>query len=124
MKIFLLLLLLLSCRIHAQEQFAVYFDLDKDVPTDASIRKLEQWTAQYKNAEIVNVLGYADSIGTVPYNKELSQRRADFVLGILNAQGLKFAVGAVAKGEGETTAFSENNTTDRLVIIHYLESKN
>ncbi len=103
----------------AQEQFPVYFDFDKDVATASSQEKFSDWLETHRNADILNVYGYADSVGTPEYNIKLSQRRAAFVANRLKQNGHEVAAETQVKGFGETTVFSENNSIDRVVMIHY-----
>jgi outer membrane protein OmpA-like peptidoglycan-associated protein len=118
----LFLFLLTSIAAASQEQFTVYFDFDKDKATAASQDKLLKWIEGHHNAEIKHIYGYADSIGTPDYNIKLSERRANYVAGQLQAKGL--AVKNIEiKGFGETTVFSENLASDRIVVIHYNEQE-
>lgn len=60
---------------------SVYFDFDK-VDLDAEALKAIKYVGEKMKADpslTVEVRGYADFIGSIPYNKKLSQRRADVV---------------------------------------------
>lgn len=115
----LCLLVLFPIVSFAQEQFPVYFDFDKDEATASSQEKLSEWLETHHAADIVKVYGYADSVGTPEYNIKLSQRRAAFVANRLKQNGHEVVAETQVKGFGETTVFSENNSTDRVVMIHY-----
>ena len=104
----------------AQEQFACYFAFDKDKADEASGRRLANWAAANKGAEILNIYGYTDSIGSAPYNTDLSLRRAKHVQRQLAAnKSISLSQELEVKGFGETNAFSANKSTDRVVIIYY-----
>ncbi len=60
---------------------SVYFDFDK-VDFDAEALKAIKYVGDLMKADqslTVEVRGYADFIGSIPYNQKLSQRRADVV---------------------------------------------
>ncbi len=60
---------------------SVYFDFDK-VDLDAEALKAIKYVGEKMKADpslTVEVRGYADFIGSIPYNQKLSQRRADVV---------------------------------------------
>lgn len=113
--------LLLSFLASAQEQYPVYFDFDKDVPNDTSQVKFNNWLQTHKDVNVVKIYGYADSVGSIDYNVKLSRRRAEFVENQLKDFALVSSSAAEVKGFGETTAFSQNRSTDRVVMIHYFE---
>ena len=60
---------------------AVYFDFDQIKLDDEALTTIRKVAAKMKANEdlIVEIRGYADNIGDVPYNNKLSQRRADRV---------------------------------------------
>lgn len=105
----------------AQEQYPVYFDFDKDVSNDTSQVKFNTWLQAHKNAEVVKIYGYADSVGSADYNIKLSGKRALFVENQLRQNVALVSAGAEVKGFGETTVFSQNQSTDRVVMIHYFD---
>ena len=118
----LFLFLLTSVAAASQEQFTVYFDFDKDKATAASQDKLLKWIHKYRDVEINHIYGYADSIGTPDYNIKLSERRANYVAVQLQAKGMAVTNVSI-KGFGETSVFSENLASDRIVVIHYTEQE-
>lgn len=118
-KIILLFTIMLPCIVIAQEQFTVYFDFDADKANAASRRQLSKFIAAHKDVAVVQVFGYADSTGNADYNVDLSQRRANYVVRQLK-QANDIVINEVeVKGFGETKAFSDNNASDRIVVIHY-----
>ena len=116
--IILLSMLLFTSGIAAQEQFTLYFDFDIDKPTQESSQRLAEWITLNKGIDIIKIYGYADSIGSKDYNIDLSWRRAKHVQQQLNS-AYKIVPEIEIKGFGETNAFSENRSSDRIVVIHY-----
>lgn len=117
----LLVFLFFPFLLAAQEQFPVYFDFDKDEASAASQEQLSRWLTSHKGAKVFRIYGYADSVGSPGYNIKLSERRAAFVEKALTGGGFILPVGAEVAGFGETVVFSENHSTDRLVMIHYYD---
>ena len=116
--VLLLSMLLFTSGIAAQEQFTLYFDFDIDKPTQESSQRLAEWINLNKGIDIIKIYGYADSIGNKDYNIDLSWRRAKHVQQQLNS-AYKIVPEIEIKGFGETNAFSENRSSDRIVVIHY-----
>lgn len=98
----------------------MYFDFDRDVANDTSQVKFSKWLETHKDAEVVKIYGYADSVGTSDYNLKLSARRAAFIEKQLTQNGVVVPQAEI-RGFGETTAFSQNKSTDRVVMIHYFD---
>lgn len=117
----LIISFLISFIAAAQEQYPVYFDFDKDVANDTSRVKFNSWLQAHKDVEVVKIYGYTDSIGSTDYNIKLSGRRAAYVENQLRQHRALVSSGAEVKGFGETIVFSQNTSTDRLVMIHYFE---
>jgi outer membrane protein OmpA-like peptidoglycan-associated protein len=71
-------------------------------------------TAQAQGKSVtIRVVGRADRDGSITRNEALSQRRADYVLGLLQAQGIK---GVVAEGLGiEAPIRAERSATDKAL---------
>jgi len=81
----------------------VLFDTGKAQLNPGSARKLDQ-LAQFLNSHPerrVQIDGYTDSVGTDPYNQDLSQRRADTVKFALIARGIDPSrIGTQGYGKG------------------------
>jgi outer membrane protein OmpA-like peptidoglycan-associated protein len=115
MKQTLLLLLFFCLSANAQEQFTVYFDFDV---SESANSKLSDWIKQNPKASIAKLYGYADKTGNEAYNKELSQKRIQYVYEKLKAAGLNLDnVEEKTFGEDESTA--EYHDVDRKVVIYY-----
>lgn len=115
MKNFLLftLCLLLTAAYAQEQQYTVYFQLDKDVPTKESAANFGKWIAANKDAEVYKIEAYADTTGTVQHNNMLTVMRSSYIASKL-APNSKFEV--ISKGEG----FSKTGgPLDRKVVISY-----
>lgn len=69
---------------------SIFFDFDKAVLKPASFPELER-VVQFMNENstiIIEVAGHTDNIGTVPYNQNLSERRANAVKKFLTSKGI------------------------------------
>ena len=69
--------------------------------------------------ELVNVTGYADTVGSDAYNMSLSQRRATTVANYLKSKGVAASkIKVIAKGESEATGkTAAERAKDRKVVI-------
>jgi len=115
MKPTLLLLLFFCLSANAQEQFTVYFDFDL---SESPNSKLSDWVAKNPKAKIAKIYGYADKTGNDAYNKELSEKRVQYVYEKLKAAGMSLDnVEQKTFGEDESTA--EYHAVDRKVVIYY-----
>lgn len=76
----------------SKEQRTVYFDFNKSTLNAREKSKLDalaKTIAASKEVEHVDIVGYADMIGTSSYNQQLSMRRANTVKSYLASRGLK-----------------------------------
>lgn len=67
------------------------FDFDKSVIKPEGTKKLSDLTAKLKGVtvEVIIVIGYTDSVGSLKYNKALSLRRAEAVKAFLVKNGVE-----------------------------------
>lgn len=77
-----------------------------DEEMGALISKLES----YQDIELVDVVGHADSRGSLEYNQALSERRAETVKGKLEASFPQVPI--TASGLGETAPVASNDTEE------------
>ena len=77
------------------------FDFDKDTLTTKGKEVVDNVAAQLKSskAQQVKVAGYTDRLGSVNYNLDLSQRRANMVKARLVQQGVTAQIEAVGYGK-------------------------
>lgn len=123
MKNYLILAFILCCSINVKAQtntITVLFDFDKsEINTDFKT----EITKQLKNQEIttINLIGFADYIGSNNYNIQLSDRRVNAVKNHLSSIGVKNIT--KAHGKGETTNFGTRNLNRRVDITYTLAPK-
>lgn len=80
------------CGFLSKKQLTVYFDFNKSGLSKAEKAKLNEVVRIIKESqkvESVDIVGYADQIGTSSYNKRLSTKRANNVKAYLASKGLK-----------------------------------
>ncbi len=93
----------------------VFFNFGKSTIQERSFDLLNQVGQVLKaNPQItkVEVQGHTDSRGDADYNRRLSQRRAEAVVGYLVERGGLDATRLVAKGYGEDQPLTDNDTED------------
>jgi outer membrane protein OmpA-like peptidoglycan-associated protein len=117
----LILFLLISLKSLGQKQIEVFFDFNKDFPNSNSIMEINEWIAKNKDAEIVKLLGYCDSIDTKNYNRKLAERRIDNVQALLEKSGLKFSKDLEKIAFGKEFKQSKIQAENRRVTIFYIE---
>ena len=130
----LLLILFLSCFSVSDAQnsskHSVYFQLDKADVSSGEQSKLLSWLDDVTNSiKKLEVIDYADFLGSDSDNLELSERRATAVVTLIeelstNHYGMSWVT---AKGESESISSSESsgNPQDRRVdvVIHLTPKK-
>ncbi|MBV9827201.1 MAG: OmpA family protein [Alphaproteobacteria bacterium] len=82
--------------------FTVYFGWNRSWVGPAGMAVLQQAAAVYRMGGVVTVqvTGFTDTSGSVPYNQRLSERRAGHVAQILSRMGVPWNVMAIS-GHGE-----------------------
>jgi outer membrane protein OmpA-like peptidoglycan-associated protein len=108
---------------YSQKQFEVFFDFNKDVPNELSQNKINQWILDNKNVEIIQVLGYCDSVDDSKYNKDLAMRRVNAMIKFFNNNNIKIADRVELNAIGKDFKYSKNQSENRKVIISYFEPK-
>ncbi|MGV3461032.1 MAG: OmpA family protein [Flavobacterium sp.] len=116
---YIIVFLLFSATMIAQEQFTLYFDFNQELPNAASTDMLNAWISSNSNAKIIAIHGFADAADSDAYNYKLSSKRIKNVANKLKAAGLRFLDEVVIKSYGETEA-SGNDTEDRKVVVWYV----
>jgi outer membrane protein OmpA-like peptidoglycan-associated protein len=93
-----------------QEARTIYFDSGKDILTKGGERKLDQLAEVLKGAkdiQRVEIVGFADPMGSKAANQALSERRAAAVQSYLNTQGYMSTSLAKTKAVGDTQASAD-----------------
>lgn len=120
MKKYLLLILFCSfSAVFSQEKFSVYFDFDIHEVTTGSRQKLSDWMLNNKNAEVLKIYGYCDSVGSHDYNDKLAVRRVNSVLKTLKDNGIMLSDKLEIKGFGKRFEQSEIQAENRRADIYF-----
>lgn len=119
----LLCVLLCSLPAFSQEKLEVFFDFNKDVPNEVSLVKINEWISNNKTAEIIEVLGYCDSVDNNKYNKDLAMRRINSMLEIFRNSDIKIADKVELKSFGEDFKYSKIQSENRKVEVFYTIAK-
>jgi OmpA-OmpF porin, OOP family len=87
------------------------FDFDKATLKPEGIAKLTSLTEKLKglNLEVIIVVGFTDSIGTLAYNKKLSLRRAEAVKAFFQTHGIE-AGKVFTEGKAFAEPVADNRT--------------
>jgi outer membrane protein OmpA-like peptidoglycan-associated protein len=87
------------------------FDFDSDAIRGAARSNLDALAAslnKYENSSLL-IAGHTDNIGSVSYNFDLSERRADAAARYLQSRGVDREISTIGLGEGEPVATSETD---------------
>jgi outer membrane protein OmpA-like peptidoglycan-associated protein len=104
---------------NSQEKIQVFFDFNKDTPTDKVTAEVEAWLQQNKNIEIVKLIGYCDSVDKSDYNKDLAMRRINTMLSLLKNNSIKIKDAVQLQALGKDFKLSKNQKDNRKVEIYY-----
>ncbi len=90
-----------------------HFDFDKSVIKAEGKTKLDELVGKLKavNLEVIIAIGHTDSVGSLPYNKKLSVRRAESVKAYLVSKGIE-ANRIYTEGKGESQPIADNKTKE------------
>lgn len=105
--------------VYSQQKMQVFFDFNKDTPTDSSNAEMQSWLQQNKNIEIVKLIGYCDSVDKSDYNKDLAMRRINTMLAMLKNSNLKINDTVQLKAIGKDFKWAKNQKENRKVEIYY-----
>jgi len=97
------------------QTFTVNFEFDKSQPNDKSIISLTELIKTNKPKEL-NLTGFADTVGTVDYNKLLVQKRLDAVANALLKLDETIKIEKINFGEEKSTS---NDSKFRKVDISF-----
>ncbi|WP_417353062.1 OmpA family protein [Flavobacterium alkalisoli] len=116
---FTILLLAIFTFTQAQQKHTVYFDFDIDEANSSSIAGFDNWLKENKNAVILKVVGCADSVGSIPYNRNLSLRRVKDVVNRLQKNKIAFAEDFEIQALGEEFEQDKEQAKNRKVEVYY-----
>lgn len=119
----LVLMLLFSVFLTAQEKFTLFFESGKHDLTKKQTELFNTWLNTNKTSKVVAINGYADEDGTNAFNDSLSQRRVNFVHNIILKNKVKIREDFKTRSFGEGHNESKIKAENRKVVIHYLLEK-
>jgi len=117
--IVLLLVLLQSVSISAQEKLEVFFDFNKYDLNETARKELTVWLMTHQNAEVSKIYGFCDWKGTNIYNDTLSLQRIKTVSDFLKANNIPVKSNYEIRGFGEDFKQSKVQAENRKVLIVY-----
>jgi outer membrane protein OmpA-like peptidoglycan-associated protein len=103
----------------AQDKLVLFFDFNQDIINEKSQQDFCKWLEHSKGKEILKIQGYCDSIDSNSYNKELSFRRANNVLALLEFNKVHLSEKLELYGLGEDFEQLKNQSDNRKVLVYY-----
>ncbi len=120
MKIRLFLILFFNIiTLSAQDKLVLFFDFNQDIINEKSQHDFCKWLEHSKGKEILKIQGFCDSIDSNSYNKELSFRRANNVLALLEFNKVPLSKKLELYGLGEDFEQLKNQSDNRKVLVYY-----
>jgi len=108
--------------VFAQEQFDVYFDINKFELNTQENEKLNHWISENKNNKILAIHGFTDEDGTSSFNDTLARKRVDYIFQNIKNK-IKIREDFKTRSFGESFNQSINKAENRKVIIFYILEK-
>ena len=103
----------------AQDKLVLFFDFNQDIINEKSQQDFCKWLEHSKDKEILKIQGFCDSIDSNSYNKELSFRRANNVLALLEFNKVHLSEKLELYGLGEDFEQLKNQSDNRKVLVYY-----
>lgn len=96
----------------------VYFEFNSSRLDDEACQQLLKLIAEagFNDLEEVEVIGYADEIGSPEYNRQLSQQRADVVTQYLKKHGATLTLTPEGRGQVQVPIGEQNFIPDSLSV--------
>jgi outer membrane protein OmpA-like peptidoglycan-associated protein len=117
MKKALILYVLFSFCVHAQEKLNVYFDFDAYNLNEEAVKKINTWIAEGKDYEVIKIYGFCDWKGTNQYNDSLAIKRVYAVYDFLKESKIEVRKDIEIRGFGEDFEQSKVQGENRRVTI-------
>lgn len=121
MKKCIILFLIFTLGINAQEKLNVYFDFDKHNLNDQAIKTINTWIAEGKNYQVTKLYGFCDWKGTNSYNDTLALKRVNEVYNFLIESEVDVVKNIEIRGFGEDFKQSKIQDENRRVTIIFKE---
>lgn len=83
--------------------------------------EINEWISQNKNAEILKIYGYCDSVDINNYNKKLARRRINSVIEILKTHSIAFHENLKINAIGEDFNQAKLQSQNRKVTVSFVE---
>lgn len=117
----IIVLFLISTFGLAQNKVDLYFDFNETKPNATSQIALNDWIKNNPNAEIYQISGFCDTVGTNVFNKKLAQKRINSIEKILKNTKIQFSQELKKEVFGEEFDSSINQEENRRVTFLYKE---
>ena len=82
----LLITVVASLKMNAQEKFSVYFESNKHSLSVTEYESFLNWMMKNKESKILSMHGFTDEDGTNQYNDTLASKRVESILKIINGK--------------------------------------
>ena len=112
-----------GCPIPVLKFKSIYFDFDKSVLKSAAIKELDNLinVMNEKTDLEINIYGYADELGTVDYNMDLSEKRANVARKYLIDKGIAPERIAKVRWFGKSKPVATNSTDEGRALNRRVE---
>jgi len=117
----IIVLFLISTFCFAQNKVDVYFDFNETKPNATSQKALNEWIKNHPNAEIYQISGFCDTIGTNVFNKKLAEKRIREIEKVLKSNKISFSEELKKEVFGEEFETVINQEENRRVTFLYKE---
>ena len=121
-QLFFFFLFLTSQITLAQEQFSVYFETNKFIPTSTENKNLNQWISNNSKVKIVAINGFTDKDGSSELNDSLAQKRVDFIYNLIEKK-VTIRSDFKSRSFGESHLQKQDKWKNRRVDIYYILEK-
>jgi len=118
-KCFLILLFFDIVALSAQDKLELFFDFNKEIINEKSNEEFGNWLKNSKDKEVTKIYGFCDSVGTNVYNKDLSIRRVNNVLSLLNSNQIQINEKVELNNFGEDFLQSKIQSDNRKVEVFF-----
>jgi outer membrane protein OmpA-like peptidoglycan-associated protein len=119
----IIVLFLISTFCFAQNKVDVYFDFNEVKPNATSQNALNDWIKNHSNAEIYQISGFCDTVGTNVFNKKLAKKRINSIEKILKNTKIQFSQELQKEVFGEEFESSLNQEENRRVTFFYKQKE-
>ena len=105
--------------VYSQSKVDIFFDFNKDIPNQKSISQLNDWIKNNPEIVVSKLHGYSDSVDVSSYNKELSLRRINSILKILEESKITISKTLEKKPFGKDFELSNEQYKNRKVTLYF-----